>query len=129
MSDDLKLTQISEQTTVATVEQPVEDAPPKAGFSKDTLMNFVPLLLVFVIFYFFVIRPQLKKQKEQDDLVKALKKGDRVIMSGGVFGRIIKEKDASTLVVEIAKDVHIEVLRSAVASLVPKTQPEAPAKK
>lgn len=118
MFGNLKLTKVSEETTVTTTtEQVVESTAPKGGFSKDTLMNFVPLILVFAIFYFFVIRPQLKKQKEQDALIKAVKKGDRVIIAGGMFGKIVKETDKDTFIVELAKDVHVEILKSSVVSL------------
>lgn len=115
--ENLKLTKVSEETTVTTTEQPMESVSSKGGFSKDALMNFVPLILVFAIFYFFVIRPQLKKQKEQDALIKAVKKGDRVIIAGGMFGKVIKETDKDTFIIELAKDVHVEILKSSVVSL------------
>jgi preprotein translocase subunit YajC len=89
----------------------------KAPETKDTIMSFAPLVLIFVVFYFFVIRPQVKKQKAQETLVKSAKKGDKVIIAGGLIGKIIKEKDAN-VIVELAKDVHVEALRNAIVSVI-----------
>jgi preprotein translocase subunit YajC len=91
---------------------------PKPMILKDGIMSFLPFILIFVVFYFFMIRPQVKKQKEQVAMIKSIKKGDKVLLSNGIFGKVIKEKDAETLVVEISKDTNIEVIRSAVANIV-----------
>ncbi|MBU2490934.1 MAG: preprotein translocase subunit YajC [Proteobacteria bacterium] len=77
---------------------------------------FVPLILMFVIFYFLLIRPQQKKAKEVQQMISSLKKGDRVVTNGGVYGRI-SGLDENTITLEIADKVKIKVLRSAVASL------------
>jgi len=92
----------------------------KSPETKDTIMSFVPLVLIFVVFYFFVIRPQVKKQKSQEELIKSAKKGDRVIIAGGLIGKIIKEKDAN-VIVELAKDVHVEALKNAIVSVINET--------
>jgi len=86
-------------------------------FSKETMMNFLPIVLIFAVFYFFIIRPQIKKQKEQEALVKSSKKGDKVIVGGGIIGKIFKEKEEGTILLEVAKDVHIEVLKSSIVSI------------
>lgn len=82
------------------------------GFS-----SFVPLILMFAIFYFLLIRPQQKKQKEHRDMVANLKKGDRIITSGGLHGRITG-LDENTLTVEIAEKVRVKVSRGNVAALI-----------
>lgn len=90
---------------------------------------FVPLILMFVIFYFLLIRPQQKKSKEHREMVNNLKKGDRVITSGGIYGRITAVSDA-TLTVEISDRVRVKLNRSNVAGLAQTaTQPPAAKKK
>ena len=114
----------TENTTLVNNDAQEVQSPP----IKDTIMSFVPLVLIFVVFYFFVIRPQVKKQKAQSELVKATKKGDKVIIAGGLIGKIVKEKEDNIVVVELAKDVHVEALRSTIASVVTNT-PEPSTKK
>jgi preprotein translocase subunit YajC len=116
----VKLTKISQVATIETQEVLVEDSVPKSMFSRETLVNLLPLIVIFGIFYFFIIRPQLKKQKEQAELINTLKKGDQVIAAGGIIGRIIREKDKNTFLIEVSKDVQMEVLKSSVASLIHK---------
>jgi preprotein translocase subunit YajC len=79
--------------------------------------SFVPLILMFVIFYFLLIRPQQKKQKEHRNMIAELKKGDRIITSGGLHGRITGLDD-TTLTLEIAEKVRVKVNRGNVAALV-----------
>lgn len=79
--------------------------------------SFVPLILMFVIFYFLLIRPQQKKQKEHRNMIAELKKGDRIITSGGLHGRITG-LDETTLTLEIAEKVRVKVNRGNVAALV-----------
>ena len=78
--------------------------------------TFIPLILMFVIFYFLLIRPQQKKAKEQRQMISNLKKGDRIITSGGLHGRITGLSDA-TLTVEIADKVRVKVSRGNVGAL------------
>jgi preprotein translocase subunit YajC len=89
------------------------------GFSA-----FIPIILMFVIFYFLLIRPQQKKTKEHREMISSLKKGDRIITSGGMHGRItgIKESEG-VLIVEIADKVRVKVARGNVSAL---TQSSAP---
>jgi preprotein translocase subunit YajC len=83
------------------------------GFSA-----FIPIILMFVIFYFLLIRPQQKKTKEHREMISSLKKGDRIITSGGLHGRITGVKEAeNVLVVEIADKVRVKVARGNVAAL------------
>jgi preprotein translocase subunit YajC len=86
---------------------------------------FVPLILVFVVMWFFMIRPQQKKQKAHQAMIRAAKRGDRIVTSGGIVGTITKANDADNEVeVEIAKDVKIRVMRHAITDIVNRN-PEA----
>ncbi|MGM0402867.1 MAG: preprotein translocase subunit YajC [Thermodesulfobacteriota bacterium] len=80
------------------------------------LTAFIPIILMFVIFYFLLIRPQQKKAKEHQNMVNNLKKGDRVITSGGIYGEITS-LDENTVTVEIADKVRIKVSRPSIAGL------------
>ena len=77
-------------------------------------MQMLPFILMFVIMYFLLIRPQYKKQKEQQSMIDALKKGDRGVTNGGMHGSIVgvKEKEG-IIVLQVAKDVKIEISRGA----------------
>jgi len=81
------------------------------------LASFIPLILMFVIFYFLLIRPQQKKAKEMREMISNLKRGDRVVTSGGIHGQITGLDDA-TVTLEIADKVRIKVNRSSIAGLV-----------
>jgi preprotein translocase subunit YajC len=74
--------------------------------------QFIPLILIFVIFYFFLIRPQQKKVKEHKAMVEGLKRGDKVITSGGITGTIERVIDNEKVEVEIAENVKVEILRT-----------------
>lgn len=78
------------------------------GQDANPLMSFLPLLLIVVVFYFFMIRPQMKRQKEVRKFRESLSKGDKVVTTGGIYGKIVEVKE-TTIVLEIAKDVHIKV--------------------
>ena len=73
--------------------------------------QFIPLILIFVIFYFFLIRPQQKKVKEHKAMVESLKKGDKVVTSGGITGTISRVVDNDKVEIEIADNVTVEVIR------------------
>jgi preprotein translocase subunit YajC len=73
--------------------------------------QFIPLILIFVIFYFFLIRPQQKKVKEHKAMVESLKKGDKVVTSGGITGTISRVIDNDKVEVEIADNVTVEIIR------------------
>ena len=86
-------------------------------------MNMLPFILMFVIMYFLLIRPQYKKQKEQQSMIDSLKKGDKVVTNGGMHGTIVgvKEKEG-ILVLQVAKDVKIEVSRGAISKVAEKKE-------
>lgn len=90
-------------------------APPPGG----GLMGFLPLIIIFVIFYFLLIRPQTKRAKEHRAMIAALARGDEVVTSGGVLGRIT-EVGESFLTLEIADGVSVQIQRQAVSAVMPK---------
>ena len=90
--------------------------------------SFIPLILMFVIFYFLLIRPQQKKTKEHRQMVDNLKTGDRIITSGGLHGRVTGVTE-SALTVEIAEKVRVKVNRASVTALLQTTPPPAAPKK
>ena len=79
-----------------------------AGGEANPLMSMLPLLLIVVVFYFFMIRPQMKRQKEVRKFRESLAKGDKVVTTGGIYGKIVEVKE-TTIILEIAKDVDIVV--------------------
>ena len=87
--------------------------------SQGGLMGFLPLILIFVVFYFMLIRPQMKRAKEHRKLVAELGKGDEVVTNGGILGKITDLSD-SFVTLELADNVKIKVQRSAVATVMPK---------
>lgn len=91
-----------------------------AGASgSNELMSFLPLVVIFVLFFFMIIRPQMKAAKEQRAMIAALQKGDEVITSGGIVGKISKVSEAFVSV-EIAPNTEITVQKQAVQSALPK---------
>ena len=89
-------------------------ANPATG--SQTLMSVVPFVLIIAIFYFFIIRPQNKKQKETQKMIDALKKGDKVVTIGGIHGVVTSTKE-KTVILKVDDNVKIEVNRSAVAGV------------
>nr|WP_246312145.1 preprotein translocase subunit YajC [Aquabacterium terrae] len=83
------------------------------------MMSLLPLVLMFVVLYFIMIRPQMKRQKEHKSMIEALAKGDEVVTSGGLIGRISKIGD-SFVHVEVANGVELQMQRSAVVQVLPK---------
>ena len=80
--------------------------------SASGIAQFIPLILIFVIFYFFLIRPQQKKVKEHKQMVENLKKGDKVITSGGIVGTVERVMENEMLEVRISDDVTVEIVRT-----------------
>jgi len=89
------------------------------GDMQSSLMGMLPLVLMFVVLYFVMIRPQMKKQKEHRAMVEAIAKGDEVVTSGGVLGKVTRIGD-SFLGVEISSGVEIQLQRGAVTQVLPK---------
>ncbi|MDO9082426.1 MAG: preprotein translocase subunit YajC [Humidesulfovibrio sp.] len=84
------------------------------GQGGNPLGAFVPLILMFAIFYFLLIRPQQKKAKLHKEMIGNLKIGDRIVTNGGIYGSIVRMKD-TTIILEIAEKVQVEMLRNTVA--------------
>jgi preprotein translocase subunit YajC len=91
-----------------------QDSAPTGG-----LMSFLPLIVIFVIFYFLLIRPQMKRAKEHKQLVSQLGTGDEVVTNGGLLGRI-SDVGESFVTIELADNVQVKVQRHAISSVMPK---------
>ena len=95
-----------------------------AGGAAAALTSFVPLIAIFAIMYFLLIRPQQRKVKEHQAMVAALRRGDQVVTQGGVVGKVTRVKeDSGEIEVEIAPNVKVTVIRSTVATVRSKTEP------
>ena len=94
-------------------------APAASGGTESSLLSMLPLVLMFVVLYFVMIRPQMKRQKEHKAMIEALAKGDEVVTAGGVLGKVTKLGE-SFLHVEVAGGVELQVQRSAVVQVLPK---------
>ncbi len=90
-----------------------------AAAQPGGLMQFLPLILIFIVFYFLLIRPQMKRAKEHKALVAGLSKGDEVVTNGGLLGKIT-DLDEAFVTLELAENVRIKVQRHAVATVMPK---------
>ena len=84
--------------------------------SGSNFAQFIPLILIFVIFYFFLIRPQQKRVREHKDMVKALKRGDEVITSGGIIGKVDRVFEDDRIEIEISSGVKVQVIRNTIQS-------------
>ena len=87
------------------------------GQPGNPLMSFMPLILMFVIFYFLLIRPQQKKQKEHKSMLERLGRGDRVVTNGGLHGRVVEAKD-NILTLDLGSNVQVQVERSFISVVV-----------
>lgn len=87
--------------------------------------QFIPLILIFVIMYFLLIRPQQKKMKQHRTMVDALRRGDQVITQGGIIGKVTHVREDGELEVEIATGVKVRVVKSTIAQVLSKTEPAA----
>lgn len=94
-------------------------APAAGAAGGSSLMSLLPLVLMFVVLYFIMIRPQMKRQKEHKAMIDALAKGDEVATSGGLLGKVTKVGD-TTLGIEIANGVEVQCQRAAVVQVLPK---------
>ena len=92
---------------------------PAAGGAAGGLMSFLPIILMFVVLWFIMIRPQMKRQKETKAMLEALAKGDEVVTAGGILGKVTKVAE-QFVTVEIAANTEITVQKSAVTAVLPK---------
>src|SRR5712675_628396 len=96
-------------------------------FDQNALVQFLPLILIFVVFYFLLIRPQQRKAKDQKAMLGALRRGDRVVTGGGIIGTVarVDSPEAEEVVVEVAENVRVRVLRSTITTVLAKPDPAA----
>jgi len=97
----------------------ISNAYAATGLASNDLMSFLPLVVIFVLFFFMIIRPQMKQAKVQRNMIAALQKGDEVVTTGGIVGKITKVTDAFVSL-EIAIDTEINVQRQSIQSALPK---------
>ncbi|HWG78482.1 MAG TPA: preprotein translocase subunit YajC [Stellaceae bacterium] len=95
------------------------------GDNANSLIQFAPFVLIFVVFYFFVIRPQQQKTKEHRTMLGALRRGDRVVTGGGIIGTVAKVVGEDEVLVDIAEGIRVRVLRSTITTVLAKTAPVA----
>lgn len=89
----------------------------------NAFAQFIPLILIFAIMYFLLIRPQQKKLKDHQKMVEALRRGDQVVTQGGLIGKVVKVKDDNEVEVELAEGVKVRVVQSTIAQVLNKTEP------
>src|SRR2546430_16929916 len=96
------------------------------GFlDSQALVQFLPLVLIFVVFYFLLIRPQQRKAKDQKAMLDALRRGDRVVTGGGIIGTVARVDTPEEVIVDIADGVRVRVLRGTITSVLAKPDPGA----
>jgi preprotein translocase subunit YajC len=100
-------------------------ATPANGAPQSDLVGFLtPFLLIFVVFYFLILRPQQKKFKTHQAMIAGVRRGDKVVTSGGIVGKVAKVNvESGTVQVEISENVEVEVIASTIASVVSASQP------
>ncbi|OJF89941.1 preprotein translocase subunit YajC [Pararhizobium antarcticum] len=100
-----------------------QTAPAAGGGAADILMSILPFLLIFVVMYFLIIRPQRANMKRREELLKNIRRGDQVVTGGGIIGKVTKVVDDTELEVEIADGIKIRVLRGGVSEVRVKGEP------
>lgn len=103
----------------------ISPAYAQAAGGMDAIGSFLPLILIFVVFYFLLIRPQQKKQKAHREMLSALHRGDRIVTSGGLVGTITKVTSDTELMVEISEGVKVRVMRGMISDVMSKTEARA----
>jgi len=93
--------------------------------NQSALIQFLPLILIFVVFYFLLIRPQQRKAKDHKTMLDALRRGDRVVTGGGIIGTVARVENPEEVTVDIADGVRVRVLRSTISSVLARPDPAA----
>lgn len=91
----------------------------------NAIAQFLPLVLIFAIMYFLLIRPQQKKLKDHKKMVDGVRRGDQVVTQGGIVGKVAKVREDGEIEVEIAEGVKVRVIKSTLATIISKTEPAA----
>lgn len=94
-----------------------------AGGSGGAFASFLPLILIFAIMYFLLIRPQQKKLKEHQAMVEGLRRGDQIVTAGGIVGKVTKVRDDGEVEVEIANGINVRVIKQTISTVRSKTEP------
>jgi preprotein translocase subunit YajC len=94
-------------------------------FDQNALIQFLPLILIFVVFYFLLIRPQQRKAKDHKTMLDALRRGDRIVTGGGIIGTVARVDSPEEITVDIADGVRVRVLRGTITSVLAKPDPAA----
>src|SRR5690242_19647736 len=94
-------------------------------FDQNELIPFLPLILIFVVFYFLLTRPQQRKAKDHKTMLDALRRGDRIVTGGGIIGTVARVDSPEEITVDIADGVRVRVLRSTITSVLAKPDPAA----
>lgn len=85
------------------------------GQQQGGIMSFLPLVAIVVVFYFFMIRPQMKKAKDQKKYIESLKKGDKILTIGGIYGKIVEVKEDATIIMEVEDGSKMRISKNAVS--------------
>ncbi|MBP7190553.1 MAG: preprotein translocase subunit YajC [Rickettsiaceae bacterium] len=110
---------MSDTNQITLAEQDHQTSSDVQSSVSTTFSSLTPILMIFVVFYFLVIRPQDKKKKEQESLVASVKRGEEVLTHSGIYGVVSKVTEGSdNIEITIAKDVNIKVLKSAIAEII-----------
>jgi preprotein translocase subunit YajC len=80
------------------------------------IMSFLPLIAIVVVFYFFMIRPQMKKAKDQKKYIESLQKGDKILTIGGIYGKIVEVREDATLIMEVEDGTRMKISKNAVSN-------------
>ncbi len=117
-AQEIQQTEPTQDVTITT--SATTEALPKAPETiQSTFMSLTPMLLIFVVFYFFLIRPQEKKRKAQAALISTVKPGEEVLLHSGIYGKVSKvNENDSTFTLQVSKDVEMKVLQSAIADII-----------
>ncbi len=86
------------------------------GGGQNGIMSFLPLIAIVVVFYFFMIRPQMKKAKDQKKYIEGLKKGDKILTIGGIYGKVVEVREDATLIMEVEDGTKMKIAKSAVSN-------------
>lgn len=96
------------------IEQFILMGPPQQG--QNSLMSFLPLVAIVVVFYFFMIRPQMKKAKDQKKYIEALKKGDKILTIGGIYGKIADVREDGSIIMEVEDGTKMRISKNAISN-------------
>lgn len=129
MSLSFLISEAFAQTNAVAVPAAGTAAPAAPGSGNEAaLMQFVPLILIFAVFYFVLIRPQQKRFEQHKSMLEGLRRGDRVVTGGGIIGTIVKTEGNDEVVVEISDNVKVRVQKSSITTVLAKPEPQSDGK-